>query len=759
MSAKTYLRILQGGLIASLAFILFVFPDLLFPFITSKQLSFNILMEVLLAIWLVFIMRYPEYRPKKNLITYGLLAYFLAILASCVVSVSFNLSFWGDAERMLGVFHLLHFFIFYLILITVFRTWSDWKYLLLSSVVVGTVVSLFGLTGKNAYSTIGNTAYVSGYLIFNLYFTVILFFRSRGNARWFYLIPLVIMAWEFVDMRTSGAIIGLSLSVLLALFLLGLSHVNKKIRRLSLVVFIVAVIAVIGVFSQYKSAWFQASFLRNLTSQKITFQTRLISWRGAAADFKYHPMLGTGFGNYAVIFDKHFDPKFFDYMKSETYFDRAHNNLIDIASTTGVIGLITYLSIFVAALYYLWKLFKLQGKRSGTDENGLKNLEIIILVSLTAAYFIQNLAIFDSFVTYVGCMIILGFTYWLYQVRAKDGEELESRSNKKHPLTIKTKNKEIITLIIFLFIAYIFTSQYNIKPWRMFKGVITGYSQILQGDLLGGVEVYKTALVGTPLDYDGRTTLINLITSNPEALNTLSAQQVTDLLDYVIFLAQQNAASGGRFSLSYMQLSQVYDTAARYYYSQKDQGRFSYFSNLAMEAINKSIEYSPRRIPVYLIKAQYQLMRSENEEAVATINYASSLNPNYSDPYCRLAQFYVFLKDEKALKAPLDKCVDLNGLDSVNSANFLKTAVTFYAKEQDLERALPIAEHLTVIAPRDPEGWLNLAKIHFILGDKEAAKEAIRSAVAVKPDIAEQAQALIDMMNLSASTTATSTSN
>lgn len=757
MSAKTYLRILQGGLIASLAFILFVFPDLLFPFITSKQLSFNILMEVLLAIWLVFIMRYPEYRPKKNLITYGLLAYFLAILASCLVSVSFNLSFWGDAERMLGVFHLLHFFIFYLILISVFRTWSDWKVLLLSSVVVATVVSFLGLTGKNAYSTIGNTAYVSGYLIFNLYFTVILFFRSRSNARWLYLIPLVIMAWEFVDMRTSGAIIGLAVSILLALFLLGLSHVNKKIRRLSLVVFVIAVIAVVGVFSQYKSAWFQASFLRNLTAQKTTFQTRLISWRGAAADFKYHPLLGTGFGNYAVIFDKHFDPKFFNYMRSETYFDRAHNNLIDIASTTGLVGLITYLSIFVAALYYLWKLFKLQGKRSGTSENGLRNLEIIILVSLTAAYFIQNLAIFDSFVTYIGCMIILGFTYWLYQVRAKDGEEEKPRSDKKYRLTIKTKNKEIITLIIFLFIIYIFTSQYNIKPWRMFQGVITGYSQILQGDLMGGLAVYKTALVGTPLDYDGRTTLINLITSNPEALNTLSAQEVTDLLDYVIILAEKNALSGGRFSLSYMQLSQVYDTAARYYYSQKDQGRFSYYSNLSLEAINKSIEYSPRRIPVYLIKAQYQLMRSENEEAIATINYASSLNPNYADPYCRLAQFYVFLKDEQALKAPLDKCVDLDGLDSVNSPNFFKTAVTFYAKERDLERALPIAERLTQIFPKDPEGWLNLAKIYFLTGDKEAAKEAIRSAVAVKPDIAEQAQVLIDTMD--STSTATSSTN
>jgi FtsH-binding integral membrane protein len=127
MSPKTYLRILQGGIALSLLAILFVFKELLFPYITSKQLPFNIIMEFLFVIWLVFIMRYPKYRPKKNLITYGLIAYFLAILASCVVSVDFNLSFWGDAERMLGFFHLAHFLVFYLVIITAFRNWKDWQ--------------------------------------------------------------------------------------------------------------------------------------------------------------------------------------------------------------------------------------------------------------------------------------------------------------------------------------------------------------------------------------------------------------------------------------------------------------------------------------------------------------------------------------------------------------------------------------------------------------------------------------------------------
>lgn len=261
MPSKVYLRVLQGGLAVSLFIVFLVFQDLLFPYITSKQLTFNVLMEILLAVWLVFIWRYPAYRPKKSLITAGLAAYFIAILVSCFVSVDVNLSFWGDAERMLGLFHLFHFLIFYLILITVFRSWRDWEMFLTTSVIIAAAISLIGLFGPDVYSRIGNTAYVSGYLIFNLYFCLLLFFRSGHKlARWAYFLPAVIMLLEFRAARTSGAIIGLSFSLLLLVFLVGLFHQKKIWRRTSVITFLVAVIAVIFVFSSITPPGFRIVF-------------------------------------------------------------------------------------------------------------------------------------------------------------------------------------------------------------------------------------------------------------------------------------------------------------------------------------------------------------------------------------------------------------------------------------------------------------------------------------------------------------------
>ncbi|MEI6528979.1 MAG: O-antigen ligase family protein [Candidatus Falkowbacteria bacterium] len=732
MSPKTYLRILQGGIIASLFIILLVFKNLLFPYITSKQLPFNIIMEILFALWAVFMLRYPEYRPKKSFISYGLIAYFAAILVSCFISVDFNLSFWGDAERMLGFFHLVHFLIFYFILITVFRTWKEWRLLFQASVAIATIVSFVGLWGANSYSTIGNTAYVSGYLIFSIYFIILLFFRSQDKlARWLYILPLIPMVIEFWRMHTSGAIIGLTLSILLMILLFGLSHVNKIIRRSSLIIFILAILGIVWIFSQSSSSWFQNSFLRNLTSQKVTFQTRLISWKGAAADFKYHPIFGTGFGNYAIIFDKHFTSDFYNYTTGDTYFDRAHNNLIDITSTTGLVGLATYLSIFLAAIYYLWKEFKLNGKRTSSDIGGLNNIEIIIAVSLIAAYFIQNLAIFDSFSTLLGLISILGFVYWL-DYRRGAGSEI-----KKEPrLAIKGDNAELICLIGFLAIAYIFTNYYNVRTWKMFTGSIDGYAQIANGQLISGVEAYKSSLTGRPMERDARVTLINLVISNPSLLSNLDSKKAGEILDYVIGLAEKNVSYNVEDSMQQMQLAQILDAAARYNYRNAE--KFNFYSSQAMSAIDASIAASPGRATTYFVKAQMQLMRMENEDAINTMKVGIALNPNYYEGHCRLAQMYFVLKDPKyeADKGlALNNCVDKGGVDQIGSDTLLKLAINYYSDAKDYSRAAILTERLAVVTGADPEVWYNLAKLYAVIGSSTKAEESFQKAYALDSTI------------------------
>ena len=179
MSEKHYLGILKGGIFASFIILFFIFSSLLFPFISSKQLSFNILIEVLLVICVLFLIKYPRYLPKKSYLSWGLIAYFITILLSLVVSVDFNLSFWGDVERMLGLFHLLHFLVFYFIIITVFRSKKDFQQLLQVLIGSAVVVALYGIFKQTAESTIGNRAYVAAIMLFAMFLQALFLIQKK----------------------------------------------------------------------------------------------------------------------------------------------------------------------------------------------------------------------------------------------------------------------------------------------------------------------------------------------------------------------------------------------------------------------------------------------------------------------------------------------------------------------------------------------------------------------------------------------------
>ncbi|MFZ4632325.1 MAG: O-antigen ligase family protein, partial [Patescibacteria group bacterium] len=489
-----------------------------------------------------------------------------------------------------------------------------------------------------------------------------------------------------------------------------------------------------GIFSQVNAPWFQDSFLRNLTSQKGTFQTRLISWRGAAADFKNHPFLGTGYGNYADIFDRNFTSDFYNYATSDTYFDRAHNNIIDITSTTGIVGLITYLSIFFAVLYYLWQEFKLNGKRSGSDINGLNNIEIIVIISLITAYFIQNLAIFDSFSTFIGLMTILGFIYWLDLRRSSSREE-----NSREPrFVIRKDGTELIALLGLLLITYLFTNQYNVKPWKMFVATIDGYSRIASGNLVSGVEYYKNNLVGNPMERDARVTLINLVISNPSLLSALKADQSQEILDYTIGLAKLNVSNNPGDSMMQMQLAQILEVASRFSYNNLE--KFNFYSSQAMQAIDASIEASPGRATTYFIKAQMQLIRTENDAAIATMKEGIALNTNYFEGYCRLSQIYLIVngvKSDPITTEALNSCFDKGGLDQISSTALLKSAINYYSDLKDYIHAAAISERLATISESDPTAWYNLAQLYLVIGNDVKAEESFQKAVLLDPTLSK----------------------
>lgn len=105
------------------------------------------------------------------------------------------------------------------------------------------------------------------------------------------------------------------------LFLYTLLSSHKKLKIVLAVLFITATIGSVVVLLNQDSAFVRGSALLRPFSEinfnNPTLNTRLISWRAALQDFPNHPLLGSGYGNYSLTFDKYFDPKFYNYTRSK----------------------------------------------------------------------------------------------------------------------------------------------------------------------------------------------------------------------------------------------------------------------------------------------------------------------------------------------------------------------------------------------------------------------------------------------------------
>src|SRR3989344_9539400 len=66
---------------------LIVFSGTFFPYITGKNFTFRILVEIVTALWLILLLLRPsEYKPKKSFILYALGMFILAAGISTLVS-------------------------------------------------------------------------------------------------------------------------------------------------------------------------------------------------------------------------------------------------------------------------------------------------------------------------------------------------------------------------------------------------------------------------------------------------------------------------------------------------------------------------------------------------------------------------------------------------------------------------------------------------------------------------------------------------
>ncbi len=379
-----------------------VFSAYFFPFITGKNFFFRILVEIAAVAWVVTWFTTPQYRPRATAMTIALTVFTLIIAAADVFGISPFKSFWSNFERMEGFVTLAHLALFALMTTTVFteKLWIRW---FATSVGVAAYVTIYGFTQLVGETTInqsadrldaniGNSAYLAVYMIFHIFTALALGYRFRHWQRWIVwsLVPFMTIILYYTGTR--GALLGFLAGAGVTALILAVTARRRHptIQKIALGGVIAVVLVIAGFMVAQNTSFVQESRVlsrfRGITLENISETPRFIIWGMALEGVQERPLLGWGQENFNYVFNKYYDPRLF---LQEQWFDRTHNVILDWFIAGGLLGLLSYFSLFVVLLWTLWR------------HTGHSLVEKAVITGMIVAYTVHNLFVFDSIVSYI----------------------------------------------------------------------------------------------------------------------------------------------------------------------------------------------------------------------------------------------------------------------------------------------------------------------------------------------------------------------
>jgi len=737
--------IIWVGLIGICFIPLLVRGSYYFPFIVPKTLAFRIIVEILFLAFLGLAVIKKEYRPKINLVLVLFFLYLITIFISSALAGTFQLSFWSNNERSEGLLLMAHLFLFLLILSNFLRRIKDWIVLFEFSFLSSLLVSFVALGqhlnwswliessgGARLASTLGNAGYVAGYLIFNIFFGLLLFFfRKNKYFRLYYILGILLQVFVVLNTLTRGGIIALSFSIFafICYFVFYHSKSNKLIRNSGIVALLLMVIFSGFLFLNRQADWVQ----KNNVLEKIvsispnapTAQNRLMTWNSAYQGFKEKPILGYGYENFYQVFDKYFNPKIYRHAGSVIWFDRAHNMIFDRLITGGLIGLFLYLSLLFAPLYYLWRSFI-------KDKENKDYLMPMVFTLVMLAYFIQNLFIFEAIVTYIPLFIVLAF---LSQFCPNYSEKL---LQSKKPYLI------LLTISIIIFLPILFSV--NIRLASANKGLIDGMIKTQKKETKEAYNKFIDVLeMNTPYNQEYRQHFAEFVTGSitSDLVDTNWQRQAALRIIQEFDRQIEEKPKSARNYLMFMRfLNKAYKFNIEWL-------------NKSLDLGEKAIKLSPTRPQLYNEMAYTQIYLGKYYKSIGNVEKANqllnesvintekalALNDNVVESYINVIMILFAVDRSDQVQFYLDK-IDESGLDYYKE-DVLKRMVNSAIYARDYSWASKFNKKLTELIPDKPNHWINLALSYAYLGEKEKAIETAEKVKSFGGEYAEQTEQFI----------------
>ena len=648
------LRLIRFGVFALLFTPLIVQKAFLYSYTSLKAGYVLALAELIFLgfVWLIALD--PQYRPRFSLVAKTFFLFVGIVIVTSLFGVDPWISFLGSASRDISGLIWIHLAMVFLVLCSVFRTKKDWVMLFVVSVCVGLFVSLvYALPslGVEVFqhtkhgSTLGNSSFLGTYMLFELLFAVYLVLTTTHKVRLFSIAACLVFLMVLFTSTAQAAVLsfvgGVVLFGCLMLLLKGKTRTYRLIGGVSLILLFASFLTLFVLMLIPDSS--VRTFVVTQTSS-----ARFALWKIAVQAIAERPLFGWGMENFTYVFLKFYDPCFgSNACGGEIWFDRAHNQWLDLMVQTGIVGLIAYVGMMASVAKTLWKSLRL---------HHISAAVFSLIFAFFAAYFAQNLTVFDTATSVLLFVVLLAFIHHLFVAQTDATEKRVDSAGTGTFFFVQTLLTCVVPVTLFLFV---------LQPVRANHAT---YVVTQATEMSTRLPAYEFATTHAAIGIDERRSILagqtwTTIWDLTDEQRIIGQALLQKELDFAKDGLSQTIASRPYELIAYLDLGMIYLTNARYYDAQD----YAQAEMLLQEAINRN----PQNPLSYEALAMVFLDQGKIEPALALMEDVVDLDPQVPNSQLRRLIAYLFTNDEILIQQKIEETLEaLPALNKQVSALF-----------------------------------------------------------------------------------------
>jgi tetratricopeptide (TPR) repeat protein len=402
-----------------------------------------------------------------------------------------------------------------------------------------------------------------------------------------------------------------------------------------------------------------------------------------AFENKKTTIIGLGQENFNYVFNANYNPNMW---RHEQWFDRAHNSYLDWLVAGGLLGLISYLTIFIFAFLAIIKSDISINKKA-------------TLLGVIIAYGIQSIFTFDNLTSYLYFIIILSIIATQRSTKLHNWISKILLSNSNNYPIIRDYLYTPIVLILFIITIYTI----NVRPIQANTRLIDAMISCSGGQNLPSVEAYQNALkldqyvANQEIREQSLSCGTNIIRSNlPQSAKETFAYFVVTNIDKQINITPNDARAfylGGTF------LDEAGNWSA---------------ANVLLERAN---QLSPNKQSIMLELATNYINSNRMSEAVEVTKKAYELATD--NDISRAAYISVLIVSGQEAKAK-------EVFSKQSEAFYDERIVNAYMNKKQFDKAAQIYKKLIENNPENKQYYLQLAGVYFASGNKYSTIQELK---------------------------------